>query len=977
MRTSPNINAERIQGHLELDPSNATYPALIIPAGSSVTSAQEGAIWNNGTNLIFSNTTATFILNQNTVAQSNQTLGFYAISNSTQSSFGTFDARSMSIVGAGIASVGFTNGSLVVSVPAGGGAGDGVNILGFNGGATTLSTTLQFSNSNGISIGHNAGTITFSHNGITSQSNQSLGFYASSNTLYTSSGTIDARSLSVRAEGIASIGYSAGEMVFNVPNIGGGVDSASYKVDTTTAAADPGAGKLRWNNATQTSATELYIDDLTQLGVDVSAYLGKITTGTVLRIQKSDDATVYQRWEITSITDNTGWWTIGVSLIDSNGGSIANNKDILVSITSPFARMNISAGTTSNNASRLVFADSNGISFGLNGSTVTATVKTDYQSSNANYLTSQSNQALSGSNGSFTFQTVTFGNLNGMSFYTSNGSMVASYTVPSVPAQTNQTIGFYALGNTTQNSSTTLDARTVSFNAIGSLTIGYSNGSVQFSAPNALTSQSNQAFSAQGGSSAFQTLVFTNSNGISFSNTNGSIWGSHNGITSQTNQNMSLFALGNTTQNSSTLLNASNMSFNAIGSLTIGYSNGSIQFSAPNALTSQSNQAFSAQGGSSAFQTLVFTNSNGISFSNTNGSIWASHNALTTARASTDAIGLNTAQSNVTWTVNSSGLSLNAAGYAGTGTTFNGANISGSLTQNSNGIQMSLSVAAPGAAAENNWFNLLGANTAGNTTASGSTIGLSGINVTLSGTNGSQIIISAGGGGAAYTAYTYQNRQFAASTTINSAGGQNSLWLAPVRLAVPVSASTILAAMISYSGTITSAATAQLGQTLRVAIWSQHTDPASSNRFDTWWTGGASLTFWNSGTSSYSYNFARTEGNTQSQSAGSNLGTASAMGVRQIILPINSTMPAGLYIIGVVNSTSSAGYSAAMSRVALYMDNPVSIGMGTIGQATNASIGFNDGGTFSVTTGGIPSSINIADIRQVNNVMPFFKIGAI
>ena len=219
-----------------------------------------------------------------------------------------------------------------------------------------------------------------------------------------------------------------------------------------------------------------------------------------------------------------------------------------------------------------------------------------------------------------------------------------------------------------------------------------------------------------------------------------------------------------------------------------------------------------------------------------------------------------TAQTNVTWTVNSAGLSLNASGYAGTGTSitgnaaitlnsnglqfngaslagtstgFTGANISASLTHNSAGLALSMSVAAPGggggvalsagtqsvstgtmvfansngvtfgmsgssqitashnglttqtnpgasasngsfsfqtlnfsnannvtfgtsaggiitasvaapgAAAENNWMALLGANTAGNTTASGSTIGLSGLNLTLSGTNASQIVISA------------------------------------------------------------------------------------------------------------------------------------------------------------------------------------------------------------------------------------------
>lgn len=58
--------------------------------------------------------------------------------------------------------------------------------------------------------------------------------------------------------------------------------------------------------------------------------------------------------------------------------------------------------------------------------------------------------------------------------------------------------------------------------------------------------------------------------------------------------------------------------------------------------------------------------------------------------AATNAVGLGTAQSNVTWTVNTNGISLDARGYAGTG--FSGTNISG--THNSLGIQ--LSVAAPG-----------------------------------------------------------------------------------------------------------------------------------------------------------------------------------------------------------------------------------------------------------------------------------------
>jgi len=49
--------------------------------------------------------------------------------------------------------------------------------------------------------------------------------------------------------------------------------------------------------------------------------------------------------------------------------------------------------------------------------------------------------------------------------------------------QTVQTMGMYGAGNTTQNSSTSLDARSVSLNGLGAMSVGYSAGSVQLSAP--------------------------------------------------------------------------------------------------------------------------------------------------------------------------------------------------------------------------------------------------------------------------------------------------------------------------------------------------------------------------------------------------------------------------------------------------------------------------------------------------------------
>jgi hypothetical protein len=79
---------------------------------------------------------------------------------------------------------------------------------------------------------------------------------------------------------------------------------------------------------------------------------------------------------------------------------------------------------------------------------------------------------------------------------------------------------------------------------------------------------------------------------------------------------------------------------------------------------------------------------------------------LTTARASNDAVGLATAQTAVTWTVNSAGISLNAGAYlttAANSTHSHGnptlalTNLTGTTASASNGFTLSLSAAAPGA----------------------------------------------------------------------------------------------------------------------------------------------------------------------------------------------------------------------------------------------------------------------------------------
>jgi hypothetical protein len=108
---------------------------------------------------------------------------------------------------------------------------------------------------------------------------------------------------------------------------GGGALGGSWRFSTTITAADPGSGRFRFNNATQSAATEIYISDFALSGVDVSTILANLlTVGTRLYIQVSNDADRYHLVRITgALTDNTGWFTIPIAVEDS-GNDLTNNS---------------------------------------------------------------------------------------------------------------------------------------------------------------------------------------------------------------------------------------------------------------------------------------------------------------------------------------------------------------------------------------------------------------------------------------------------------------------------------------------------------------------------------------------------------------------------------------------------------------------------------------------------------------------------
>ena len=596
--------------------------------------------------------------------------------------------------------------------------------------------------------------------------------------------------------------------------------------------------------------------------------------------------------------------------------------------------VNVSAGTTSNNLTNFVFADGNGVSFGLNGSTVTATVATNYQSAGA-YLTTAraSNDAI----GLATAQSnVTWtANSAGLSLdargyagtgTTFNGANISgSITQNSNGIQLSLSAGAGGAGDGvnilaagTQTANTT---GTVLFNDGGGVTFGMANSSVITATVRTdyLSTQSNQNITAANGGFAFQTLSFSNLNGISFGTSAGSaITASHNAITTGRASNDGI-GLNTAQSNVTWTVNSSGLSLDARG------------------------YAGTATGATNASVTV---NSGGVSVS--------VGNYITTARASTDAIGLNTAQSNVTWTVNSSGLSLDARGYAGTNTTFNGANVSGSMTVNSAGVNLSLS--AVGAGTINQTGPNIGVSNLGNTAGSTGTVSTG--NVVLAGSNGITLSQSTGGAGSNATItilgvgglmsrhwgpdgnnLTFVTAPSNATASVNMF--QIPYGLTATRVELPV-----------YQSLASSATANTYGQQWSIYVMVLTNDSANSR-----------LMSLSSGSTQTTYTIAsNTAGQTQ----------LNGSGIRPISCPINLSMTPGQYFVAlnwVTNTFSSGTATTALARTVSILGNPAQSASYAMVADYSAATGvtnnsFMPAGVFSAASTGLPGTISYSQFTM-------------
>jgi hypothetical protein len=118
-----------------------------------------------------------------------------------------------------------------------------------------------------------------------------------------------------------------------------GGDSMAYTFDSGTTAADPGSGKLRYDNATFASVTSLIINQNETNGIDVSAWIAsfnRVGPGELqatVRLFNIVDSSIFAVFDVYAVSNwgNPEWYVQVEPIVQS--AAFANGDDIVISLT--------------------------------------------------------------------------------------------------------------------------------------------------------------------------------------------------------------------------------------------------------------------------------------------------------------------------------------------------------------------------------------------------------------------------------------------------------------------------------------------------------------------------------------------------------------------------------------------------------------------------------------------------------------------
>lgn len=146
------------------------------------------------------------------------------------------------------------------------------------------------------------------------------------------------------------------ERVLNMADIDAGNFKLVYSYNNSSGMTNPGSQFFR-TDAAPASVTQIVISDTTYTRDDWGSKIDLIQVGDFIYASDAADEPEWALWEITGITDETGWRTIDVAVID-NGSDFTNNREVTFNIW-PFSRCRASQSpiNTQNGNYTLVMTD--------------------------------------------------------------------------------------------------------------------------------------------------------------------------------------------------------------------------------------------------------------------------------------------------------------------------------------------------------------------------------------------------------------------------------------------------------------------------------------------------------------------------------------------------------------------------------------------------------------------------------------------
>ena len=124
---------------------------------------------------------------------------------------------------------------------------------------------------------------------------------------------------------------------------GGGLEGITSKPGSLTGfgiwkyrteiAAPPASGQVRFNNADPSIATEMYIHETNQNGVDMGNFFDLVVAGSILYLQDRRDSDNFFIIEVTTNTDSGVYRTIVMTTIILQGAEPSQNTDMALVVS--------------------------------------------------------------------------------------------------------------------------------------------------------------------------------------------------------------------------------------------------------------------------------------------------------------------------------------------------------------------------------------------------------------------------------------------------------------------------------------------------------------------------------------------------------------------------------------------------------------------------------------------------------------------